>query len=189
MMKKYMYIIAFLGLLSCSNKHKNWQEDNDNDTIFVSYYPCVFESNLRISCAVLAEKSEKAQTDSVIHLQQEYYDRVKNFLQKTNNTSTIDGCDSRMFIEHGKNKMCIGQNSCLCDISESRMETDMEVLYIIKWKSGFFNCFDKDELSLDSTIEKYGFPDDYIYNEGQNTSDINQIKRISLRKIAFVPSN
>ena len=74
----------------------------------------------------------------------------------------------------------------MCAINDTNIGIDLDVMYMIKWKSGYYNYFDRTELIYDDAIEKYGFPDDYNYNR-QDEDDINQIKKFTLRKIAFLP--
>ena len=187
-MKNITIIPIFLSLLlSCSNMHRSFESIHDMDTIYVSYYPYTFISTISNPCSTMAEESDKKGTDSIIYITQDNFDRIKHIFNKNKSITTNNGCDSKILVKYGNDVICMGTDSCLCDINDINIGIDLEVIYMIKWKSGYYNYFDRTELIYDDAIEKYGLPDDYIYDNRQDEDDINQIKKFTLRKIAFLP--
>lgn len=186
MKKKTVIPILLILLLSCSNMHKSIESRHISDTIYVSYYPYTFTSNISNPCSTMAEESDKKESDSIIYITQENFDRIKHLFNKNKSTTTKNGCDSRILVKYGNDVICMGTDSCLCAINDTNIGIDLDVMYMIKWKSGYYNYFDRTELIYDDAIEKYGFPDDYNYNR-PDKDDTNQIKKFTLRKIAFLP--
>ena len=185
-MKTTVIPILLLLLLSCSNMHKSIESRLVSDTIYVSYYPYTFISNISNPCSIMAEESDKKESDSIIYIPQENFDRIKHLFNKNKSIATNNGCDSRILVKYGNDVICMGTDSCLCDINDTNIGIDLDVMYMIKWKSGYYNFIDSTELIYDDAIEKYGFPDDYNYNR-QDEDEINQIKKFTLRKIALLP--
>lgn len=189
MKKSISIIFVSLMLFCCTNKQIGLQQDENNiDTIYVTYYPYVFESNISVSCAELADISYDIPTDSIIYLSRDTFDRILQYVQSHNSTGDVNGCDCRIHIKSENYEMCLGVAGCLCDLDDNHLEEDLEVIYLIKWKSGYFNCIDKNWLIYDKSIEKYGFPNDYNHHGKNNLDDdINKIEKFSIRKIAFAP--
>lgn len=184
-------VILFVLLplfLSCSTKQQsNNIENGSADSIYVSYYPYAFESNTRVSCSSLSKSSAIHQVDSIIYLPHEYFDKIAQFIQSHETISKNEGCDSRICVKYGSSEMCIGDISlCLCDINETNLQDDPEIIYTIKWKSGYFNYFNESDLSYDETIEIFGIPKDFMYKRDENIDENNNIRKLELRKIAFV---
>ena len=173
--------------LSCTTKQRNNIGNGGTDTIFVSYYPYTFESNQRVTCLSLSESSAIHQVDSIIYLPYEYFDKIAQFIQSHETISKNEGCDSRICVEYGSSEICIGGiGSCLCDINDTNLQDVPEIIYIIKWKSGYFSYFNESDLSYDKTIEIFGIPKDYMYKREENIDDNNNIRKLGLRKIAFI---
>lgn len=196
LMKQVLYqqerltILLFLLLplfLSCTTKQQRNNIGNEGtDTIYVSYYPYTFESNTRVTCLSLSESSAIHQVDSIIHLSQEHFDKIAQFIQNHETVSKNEGCDSRICVKYGSSEICIGDiSSCLCDINDTNLHDVPEIIYIIKWKSGYFNCFNESDLNYDRTIENFGIPKDYMCKREEIIDD-NNIRKLGLRKIAFV---
>lgn len=189
MKKEILFICLFFLLCSCQDSKKDTKTD-ERDTIFVSYYPYIFDTNIRISCASMAKESSEIGLDSIIPIQKDYFDKMKLYIKNKQTIQNTDGCDTRIYIKNGTSELCMGGFvSCLCNINDNILEEDIECTFLIKWKSGYFNCFNKNELIYDKSIEKFGIPDDYNYVENNDSPEApNKVTKIkSIKKIALIP--
>ena len=179
----YCAIIAFV---SCSNRRISDQTKGRNDSIIVLYFPYTFESTIRVSCSSISEMSAIIPVDSVVYLQKEDFNIIKDFVTTSQTIRDTVGCDSRIYVEYNRKGVCIGGiSSCLCNLDDKRLETDIKAVYIIKWRSGYFNCFSENDLVYDETIGMFGIPVDYIHNI-ERENDENIIKKLALKKIVFL---
>lgn len=185
-----IFIFVCLVFLLCSCQiSKREAKTDERDTIFISYYPYIFDTNIRISCASMAKESSEIGLDSIIPIRKDYFDKMKLYIKNQQPIQNTDGCDTRIYVRNGTSELCMGGFiSCLCDINDNDLEEDLECTYLIKWKSGYFNCFNKNELTNDKSIEKFGIPDDYNYDDNNDSpEDHNKVTKIkSIRKIALI---
>ncbi len=187
--KMLVSLCAIIAFADCHNKRTTEQIGNINDSIIVSYYPYMFESTERVTCSSMAEETAKIPVDSIVYLQMEDFNEIKAFVTMPHVIRDTIGCDSRMYVRYNKKVVCIGNiSSCLCDMDGNKLESNSKIVYMIKWRAGYFNCFSEHELEFDETIGMFGIPIDYTYATERET-DENSIKKLRLRKIAFLPQS
>ena len=154
-MKKCIFL-GVMTLMCCTHKQVTPQLESNRDSIVVAYYPYTFETTVRVSCRSMALEAAKVPVDTIISLHKEDFDKIKGFVENQVPTDESHGCDARIYIKSGASEVCLGSVlSCLCDINDNNIEGAMDAIYLIKWKSGFFNCFDREELNYDETIKEY----------------------------------
>ena len=180
-----VFYCAIIAFVSCSNRRISDQTKGRNDSIIVLYFPYTFESTIRVYCSSISEMSAIIPVDSVVYLQKEDFNIIKDFVTTSQTIRDTVGCDSRIYVEYNRKGVCIGGiSSCLCNLDDKRLETDIKAVYIIKWRSGYFNCFSENDLVYDETIGMFGIPVDYIHNI-ERENDENIIKKLALKKIVF----
>jgi hypothetical protein len=148
----------------------------------------MFETPVRKSCNEIAEASSKAKTDCMVNLDSEDYKRIKAFLNQNILAEYSNECDARFYVKSDSSEFCFGTTlpPCLYCNDNGNSEKGMRILYLIKWKSGFYNCLDKNYLLCDELIEKYGIPVDYEYRRVEdNETDVNEVKKFAIKKVVL----
>ena len=74
-----------------------------------------------------------------------------------------------------------GKDTCIFNLQGKMIESDMEIIYLIKWKSGYYNHFELDNLKTLPEIKLFGIPDDYKYK----VSRLGKPKKQIIRKVLF----
>lgn len=187
----FLFIYTIMCLTSCSVMYK--KEMKDNDTIFVSYYPYVYETNVKTTCKSMAKIAENLGVYETLECSAEEFDSISSFLCSiTRQMPKNQTCEARMYVEWKDEGLCIGDLNCLCDMEDYNLENLPEVLYLLRCRSGYYNCLDSMELASDALIKIYGIPSDYKYSF-DNKSFGNEIgldmNRLKIRKVALVRLN
>lgn len=171
----------------CCTHQQMKVKEIEPDTIFVSYFPYDIETNVHISCHSMSVRTAQVETDTIILIGKDEYEKIANSVKKKQKNGKKNGCDSRIHVKVGLSEVCLGGIiSCLCDIDENNIEEDVESIYLVKWKSGFFNYFAKEDLSYDETIMRFGLPKDYHQINPQKEIG-NEVSKIDMiRKIALI---
>lgn len=128
------------------------------DFISIVYRNGNFDSTVSISCNDLNKMAKRKDIDTIITVSQDEFKRIKTFI-RNNIDSTEQSCDARIILENNSCKICIDAFDCIC--GKSDICEDLDIIYLIKCKSGFYNHWSKDDMLFDRCIEKYGIPKDY----------------------------
>lgn len=170
-----------------SSRSLQRQIESDNDTLYVSYYPYVFETSTAIQCKELAKQSQLLRIREVMTISMDSFKNLVNSLPD----STIMGinnssCDSRMYIQLRNREFCVGSTGCLCDLDNRKIRYDAKTVYLLKKISGYYNNLDSISLLDDAQILEFGIPDNYHYLPISNDSSELPIRVPDIVKVAIV---
>uniref|UniRef100_A0AB33IRC3 Uncharacterized protein n=1 Tax=Prevotella sp. GTC17253 TaxID=3236793 RepID=A0AB33IRC3_9BACT len=112
-------------------------------------------------------------------IDQESFMRIKAFIQKFQLADTGNVCDSRLLIQLDSMHLCIGTNNCISDLGSNLERNDMNTIYLIKWKIGYYNLYEKEDLKDIPEIKLFGIPRDYKHY----VSDCNKPKKEFMMKV------
>lgn len=157
-MKKRNILICILLLFVCSNCTSF---NNLQDVITIVYCNGDFDNTINISCDELNKISKRIDIDTTIIISQDEFEKIATFIKKNYVTDIKQDCDARMILEHDSCKICIGSLNDIC--SKKDICEDLNIIYLMKCRSGFYNYWSKDDMLFDICIEKFGIPKDYHF--------------------------
>lgn len=184
-------IIVFYALL-CAGCLGNSQhrEVNHEDTIFVMYHTYIYETSIAEKCRDLSEFAKSLDIFQTISLEQDTFDSIESFINRHKEKANNNYCEARIHVQMGEVEFCLGDMDCICDIDDNDINASTWYNYLIKWKSGYYNSLDKDNLQWNPLIEYYGIPKDYVHeeiaHEGLMLDDSIEDDDSHIRKVALV---
>ena len=163
-------VIFVVHLDSCQNNCFN--DNNDSDSIVVYYYTGLVEFPVRKSLSDMLDSSLKAETDSIIYLDDTDYRKVDSILYDKQVINSGESVDCRLLIKHDSTCVAFGYPDMFvsggddshiygCCNNMNRILADAKRIYYLKCISGYYNCFSKEELVSDRMINKWGIPVGY----------------------------
>ena len=132
-------------------------------SIYVVFLPGIGEYPIQMDCNVL--KKYKGSITDTFKISHEEYASIRSFILSKNFQKGEKHCDSRLYLRVDSFEVCLGQNHCACNGSGNKKITDLRLEYLIKWKSGYYNHIEKDDLCLFDEVKLFGIPSDYMYNK------------------------
>lgn len=136
----------------------------NEEKVTVTYYTGIRETNIRITCNNIKEKSCNHKVDTVINITSEEFDKIQRAIRLYQNKKA--DCDARLYINTDTLEMCLGSLSAdlICGFDNEDIGLDiLHIFYQIKCRSGYYNYIPKDDLEYDYYIEKFGIPKNYKY--------------------------
>lgn len=167
-------------ICSCNNGRQE-NSKSTTDTIFVLYYVTDIESSVRITKDSIAYHAEKLGTEDIIPLKKKDFNQIKNLVIACHSDSVNQEYDSRIHLKVDTFQMCLPYYEGIIsqkDIAYKNLET----VYLLKWKSGFYNTIPKNELKHQRLLNEFGIPKDYHFIRYSSSEPPFKL----LRKVAFV---
>ena len=161
--------ILILSIILFNSSCKKESKMNSPKAISLFYFTGSIDAINGLSCDYMHNNIEiKKELADTIAISNNDFNRIKNFLNKNELITQGSRCDVRMILEFESNQICIGEFNCITNINEDYIESDLSNIYLIKYLSGYFNYFTKEQLIYDETIKKYGIPNNYKYIESNS---------------------
>ena len=111
----------------------------------------------------------------------ESFAMIKAFMMNCSQINSDIECDARIMIKLDTICLSIDNDTCIFNLQGKLIESDMEIIYLIKWKSGYYNHFELDDLKTLPEIKLFGIPDDYKYK----VSRLGKPKKQIIKKVLF----
>ena len=181
---KYLSILYMLIVVCSCNNSRQENRVNPADTIFVLYYVKDIETSVRLTKENIARYAEKTKIEEIIPLKDEEYEQIKNLIIACHTDSTNQKYDSRILLGIDTFQMCLPYYDDIIS-HNGILYKDLKTVYLLKWKSGFYNTIPKDELKHQKLLNELGIPKDYHYISYD--SSVPPFKL--LRKVAFVKNH
>ena len=171
---KIFLLIVLSSYISCNNK-KNDDDIQEKKTISLFYLTGNIETVSKLSCDYFYNNTEiKNESADTIIISLKDFKRIENFSNNSKLITKNSECDVRMILQLENNQICIGESSCITNIYDKKIQTDLSNIYLIKKLSGYFNYFSEEELKNDETIKKYGIPNNYNYIRNSSLLEKNE---------------
>lgn len=157
-----MLLILFFS--SCKYKQENEFAHDKADTILIVYLTGAVETISRIDCKSMANNDYyKKMIADTLRISHNAFSSIRCFLRNKRTRKDESPCNSRMYIKLDSFSVCIGDLYCACNLDDRVVDINLETIYFIKCKSGYYNYFSKEQLLDDKCIKKFGIPKDYKY--------------------------
>ena len=155
----YMLIICTLLLFSCNYRHK--QE------ITIFYFCGNIEPYRQFDCTDLDSICKTNEYDDTIFITSTMFKQIKDDIinaKPTNNYS--NSYTPIIYVNVGNQNLCLNGINNQCWIKQSDRKYHPSILsnktvYLLKWKSFYYNYLPYDILQLDKGIRQFGIPSDY----------------------------
>ena len=165
--KFILFIILFQ--ISCTSKPKG-------DDIVVYFHTTDFENSVGISCSQIMHEMSDAEVDTIIWVDKTIFTNLSEVLESCPTTMRKQSIDCRIcmlhkgryfFMNHRMYDLVVDQNEKVIDINP-------KIIYDIKCWLSYFNHFSVEDLKYDTSIDNYGFPDNYHYinKQGQTKEEV-----------------
>ena len=175
-----MLLILFFS--SCKYKQENKYDHDKADTILIVYLTGSVETLSRIDCKTLANSNYyKNIIADTLRISHNDFSLIRDFLRNQKIRKDESSCDSRMYIKLDSFSVCIGDINCACNLDDHLLYINLKTIYLIKYKSGYYNYFSKEQLLDDKSIIKFGIPKDYKYQRS-----VPNIKRKECVKVIMI---
>ncbi len=161
--------------ISCHSNPKH--KITGNDTIYVSYYLHDFESSIGVTLEKISTDADKIEASEIIHLKKDEYNKIKKFIQ-----SGIwkNSHDSRVVVQYRSKTISISGSA---DVSHNIRNYQVDsLIYLIKWRSGYYNTIQPEEINYLTLIKLYGKPQDYKYDRSISSNILGGMKKVALIK-------
>lgn len=154
--------------ISCNNKFLK------KDFIDISYLPGNIETSITISPQIFINVWNDANIlIDTITIDHESFEEIKAFILGTHDiVEKTYECDARMFVKFDSLKYYIGEVNCISDSEGNMIRNNLKFVYLVKSKTGYYNCISIEDLIIKPEIQMYGIPKDYEYK----TLNINKPK-------------
>ena len=165
MKMKYILLSLILYMfVSCQfNNEMARRTSLYKDSIIVSFYQYIFETSISIEREELYRRSKKREVDEIVPLDDKQYNDIRLFVVKHYDDSLNKKCDSRIIVSIDTFMIGIPDFPDLGCISDRQDRKSRYLLYLIKWKSGFYNYLSiREELKYDELIKEFGIPNNYM---------------------------
>lgn len=182
MMKYFLFFFSCHIILSCGNV-RQVNSINQSDTIFVLYYVTNVETPIRMTKEQIAHHAEMVDLENIISLEEKEFKQIENLIKACHNDSTNQEYDARVYLKVDTFQMCLPYHESIIS-SKDIVYKYLKTVYLLKWKSGFYNSMPLDELKYQLLIVNFGIPQDYHFQSCQNNAPPFKL----VRKVAFVKS-
>lgn len=179
--KKYLYCIFFICIFiffSCD--HCN----NQDITIF--YFCGNIEPNRPFDCAEFDSLCMTAEYDDTVFIDSSVAEEIKSAIKSVQPTDNHHSFSPVIYVNIGNLDLCLNGIDNRCWIKQDDKEYHPSILsdkvvYLLKWKSMYYNYLPYDILDLDKGIRQYGVPFDYKKEQAKGTSKKKEVSKILVR--------
>ncbi len=160
--KKLIFIIIIECLLSCTG-FSSFSKPENSDSIVVCYFKGNIIRSASVPCSLAFSRAKYLRTDTIIRLKPNEFNKIKYALENTRKVGKENDCESKFLISMDSISVCICDFNRVYNKNDEQLSFDLSIIYLVKWKSGFYNYISMDELMYFDEIKKYGIPPDYNY--------------------------
>jgi len=182
---KYIIIFSCTLLFACSC-HNGGQKGCaiSTDTIFVYYYVTDVETSIRMTIEELSCHAEKSRPEEVISIDDGEYELIKKMILACHKDSTNQKYDARIYLKVDTFEMCLPYYEKVISKKDVTYKY-LKSIYLLKWRSGFYNSIQESEFKYFQLLKKYGIPQDYHFISYNSLAPPFKLAR----KIALVKKN
>ncbi len=161
----YIFFISVIYIfLFFSCNHRNNQEF----TIF--YFSGNIEPNRPFDCTELDSLCIATEYDDTIFIDYTIAEQIKNAIMSAKSTDNCHSLSPVIYVNIDNFDLCLNGTDNRCWIKQDGKEyrpsiLSNKVVYLLKWKSKYYNYLPYDILELDKGIQQYGIPSDYKKNQ------------------------
>ncbi len=181
-MKYPLIICTFLFICSC-NYGRQENDVKQADSIFMLYYVTNVETSIRLTKENISHQAERTEIEDVIPLDEKDFDQIKKLIITCHSDSINQKYDARIHLRIDTFQMCLPYNDNILS-QKDIIYQDFKTVYLLKWKSGFYNTIPKDELKNQNLLKKFGIPQDYHFVSYESSAPPFKL----VHKVAFVQS-
>lgn len=179
-------MVTFPLLCSIHGCVKKQSTASETDSITVIFWNGNIIRSVTRPCSQTFTNAQAIQTDSIIKLKNGDFDKIKSALECAVPIKEEGICDSKMLVISDSIKICICGFNMAYNMKDERLSLDLPIIYLIKWKSGYYNYMTKDDLSYFYEIKKYGIPPDHKYVYSNLILKKKKFKKKPISKIIFI---
>lgn len=166
-MKHLFFLFLFFSIYSCINSRQE-KCINSKDSITILYYVADVETPTRVTKEDLASYAGTIQVEEIISIEEHVFEQIKELIIACHSDSLNQSYDARIYLKVDTFQMCLPYYDAMINPQDTAYKS-LKTIYLLKWKSGFYNTKTKDELKLQKLIKKFGFPNDYHYISYERT--------------------
>lgn len=183
-MKKVLFIVIVMLVFFQNITKGSGVICQDPDSIIVIFWKGEIDRSVSRPCSQTFKNANAIKTDTTICLKSKYFDRIKNAIKSADVIKNEGYCNSKLFIKIDSMKICLCDFNKAFNANDEQVSLDVSVIYLIKWKSGFYNYIKKEYLQYFDEIKMYGIPPDYIYmyTDEKKPFRYNPIMKVCLMK-------
>ena len=172
---KILLSLLIISISCCQNNY-------EKECLSVLYMPGFIDTSVPISCRDMYNDWNTSSVEiDTSWIDFESFARIKAFMTNYSQINSEIECDSRLMIKLDTICLSLNQDTCICNLEGNILKSDMGIVYLIKWKSGYYNYFELDDLKTLPEIKLFGIPDDYKYK----VSRLGKPKKQIIRKILY----
>lgn len=160
--KRLIIYIVMICFLSCSI-HKSKSHVSKTDSIVVWFKKGWIEHSVPVSCSSISERVSDRKADTIMKIRNNDFYRIKKAIKKAVTIKQSGYCDAKMSVQVDTMKICICDFNRVYNDKDEQVSFDLSVIYLIKYKSGYYNYFEKEDLFYFEEIKRFGIPADYKY--------------------------
>lgn len=183
-MKKVLFIVIVMLVFFQNITKGSGVICQDPDSIIVIFWKGEIDRSVSRPCSQTFKNANAIKTDTTICLKSKYFDRIKNAIKSADVIKNEGYCNSKLFIKIDSIKICLCDFNKAFNANDEQVSLDVSVIYLIKWKSGFYNYIKKEYLQYFDEIKMYGIPPDYVYmyTDAKKPFKDNPIMKVCLMK-------
>ena len=166
-MKHVFFLFVFFSIYSCNNSGQE-RCFNSKDSISILYYVTDVETPTRVTKEDIAKYAETVPVEDVIFLENKIFEQIKELIIACHCDSLNQNYDSRIHLKVDTFQMCLPYYDAMINPQDTAYKS-LKTIYLIKWKSGFYNTKTKDELKHQKLINEFGIPNDYHFLPHERT--------------------
>lgn len=172
---KILLSLLIISISCCQNNY-------EKECLSVLYMPGFIDTSVPISCRDMYNDWNTSSVEiDTCWIDYESFAMIKAFMMNCSQINSDIECDARIMIKLDTICLSIDNDTCIFNLQGKLIESDMEIVYLIKWKSGYYNYFELDDLKTLPEIKLFGIPDDYKYK----VSRLGKPKKQIIRKILY----
>lgn len=168
-MKKILFItiIALTQFALCTSSTEK-QNVTVSDSIIVVFWKGCIDFSVAPPCSSMSAKAEKV-ADTIIAVEKDVFMKIKKAINGAKSFKRSWNCISKIYVKTDSAEICICDANMVQSIHNEQVYLDLYMIYLIKWKSGYYNYIEKEFLHDFEEIRKYGIPKDYKYAYTEKT--------------------
>lgn len=144
----------------CYNRRSNLQEFS------IFYFHGEIDTYIKFDCETLDSLSKISQYDDTIFIDVNTAEEIKQAVEKIQHDSNyINTRNAIMHINIGKPDLYLNDTDNNCWIKRDNKyqsaKLSNKIIYLLKWKSMYYNYLSLDKLEEDKGIQMYGLPADF----------------------------
>lgn len=166
-MKKHLILLIIICIFlfcSCYNRRSNLQEFS------IFYFHGGIDTHIQFDCEMLDSLSKTAQYDDTVFMDVNTAEQIKLAVEKLQpDSNSISTRNAVMHINIENIDLYLNDidNNCWIKRDNKYVSARLcnKIIYLLKWKSMYYNHLPQDKLESDTGIQLYGLPVDFKHNQ------------------------